>query len=63
VMPELVEIIQERTKIENAEEAAEAEETPQSGYCDRCGTYSEDLRDKNGQNVCEDCRLEVETEQ
>jgi len=63
VMPELVELIQERTKIENAEEAAEAEETPQSGYCDRCGAYSEGLKDKNGQNVCEDCRIEVETEQ
>ena len=62
VMPELVEIIQERTKMETAEEAAEAEETPQSGYCDRCGSYSETLKDKNGQNICDDCRIEVEQE-
>ena len=62
VMPELIEIIQERTKIEGVEEAAEAEENPQSGYCDRCGAYSETLKDKNGQNLCEDCRLEAETE-
>ena len=62
VMPELVEIIQERTKIENAEEAAETEETPQSGYCDRCGGYSESLKDQNGQNICEDCRIEIENE-
>jgi signal-transduction protein with cAMP-binding, CBS, and nucleotidyltransferase domain len=62
VMPELVEIIQERTKIESAEEAAETEETPQAGYCDRCETYSETLKNKNGQNLCEDCLIEVEEE-
>jgi CBS domain-containing protein len=62
VMPELVEIIQERTKIESAEEATEAEETPQAGYCDRCETYSETLKNKNGQNLCEDCLIEVEEE-
>ena len=62
VMPELIEIIQERTKIEGADEASEAEENPQSGYCDRCGTYSETLKDKNGQNLCEDCLLEAESE-
>ncbi len=60
VMPELVEIIQERTKIEGAE-AAEAEEPP-SGYCDRCGSYSDALKDTNGQNLCEECRVEAENE-
>jgi len=64
VMPELIEIIQERTRIEGAaaaEETTEAEETPLSGYCDRCGAYSENLKDANGQNLCEDCRIELET--
>ena len=64
VMPELIEIIQERTRIEDAteaEETAEAEEKPLSGYCDRCGVFSENLRDDNGQNLCEDCRIELET--
>ena len=63
VMPELIEIIQERTRIERAEgeESAENEETPLSGYCDRCGVFSEDLKDVNGQNLCEDCRIELET--
>jgi CBS domain-containing protein len=62
VMPELVEIIQERTRIESAgssEEAAAAEETALSGVCDQCGTYSENLKDTNGQYLCEDCRSEV----
>ncbi len=65
VMPELIEIIQERTRIESAgssEETEEAEEAPLSGYCDRCGAYSENLKDVNGQNLCEDCGIELETE-
>jgi CBS domain-containing protein len=63
VMPELIEIIQERNLIENAgrSEETEVEESPLSGYCDRCGVYSEDLKDVNGQNLCEDCRIELET--
>ena len=65
VMPELIEIIQEKTRIESAsssEETEGAEETPLSGYCDRCGVYSENLKDMNGQSLCEDCRIEVEQE-
>ena len=64
VMPELIEVIQERNRIESAdrsEEAEEVEETSLSGYCDRCGVYSDDLKDDNGQNLCEDCRIELET--
>ncbi|UCF44703.1 MAG: CBS domain-containing protein [Candidatus Bathyarchaeota archaeon] len=64
VMPELIEIIQERTRIEGAaeaEETVEAEEIPFSGYCDSCGVFSENLKDVNGDNLCEDCRIELET--
>ena len=63
VMPELIEIIQERTRIEDAEQAEETEEEekPLSGYCDRCEVFSENLKDVNGQNLCEDCRIELET--
>jgi CBS domain-containing protein len=63
VMPELIEIIQERTRIEGAAaaEETETEEKPLSGYCDRCDVFSENLKDVNGQNLCEDCRIELET--
>lgn len=63
VMPELIELIQERTRIEDAEKAEETEEeeSPLSGYCDRCGVFSENLKDVDGQNLCEDCRIELET--
>lgn len=61
VMPELIEIIQEKTRIESAnEDETDKEETPQSGYCDHCGGYSENLKDVNGQNLCEDCQIELE---
>ena len=65
VMPELLEIMQERTRIEGAggpEASEEIEEAPLSGYCDRCGMYSEDLKDVEGKYLCEDCRIEVEGE-
>jgi len=67
VMPELLEIMQERTRIESASspeatEEAEEEEAPLSGYCDRCGMYSENLLEVNGKYLCEDCRIEVEGE-
>jgi CBS domain-containing protein len=64
VMPELLETIQERAIIEGenrAEEAAE-EPPPLSGYCDRCGGWSDNLQEFNGEYLCEDCRAEVESE-
>jgi CBS domain-containing protein len=62
VMPELIEIIQERTRIEEANITKELEETPQIGYCDQCEVYSEDLKEYNGQNICSECRIELEQE-
>jgi CBS domain-containing protein len=63
VMPELIEIMQERVRIEGAESREESgEEAPLSGYCDRCNIYSENLKERNGQNICDDCRIELEQE-
>ncbi|MCL1971148.1 MAG: CBS domain-containing protein [Candidatus Bathyarchaeota archaeon] len=62
VMPELIEIIQERTRIEEASIAGELEESPQAGYCDQCEAYSENLKECNGQNICDECRIELEQE-
>ncbi|MCW4018380.1 MAG: CBS domain-containing protein [Candidatus Bathyarchaeota archaeon] len=59
VMPELIEIMQERSRIEGGidEESVESEESL-SGYCDRCGAFTENLKDMNGQYLCEDCQAE-----
>ncbi len=62
VMPELIEIMQEHTRIEGSAAAMELEEAPQSGYCDRCEAYSESLKERNGQNICDECRIELEQE-
>jgi len=62
VMPELLEIIQEKSRIEDAAHLEEIEEVPLSGYCDRCSSYSESLKERNGQNICDECRIELEQE-
>ncbi len=64
VMPELIEIIQERARIEN-ENKEETEETtaPPAGYCDHCGAWSDDLKQHNGEFLCEDCRVELAQEE
>jgi len=65
VVPDLLETIQEKTLIEreNKAEEEEKEPAPLAGYCDRCSGWSEDLKDVNGQFLCEDCRVEVESEE
>ncbi len=58
VMPELIETILERSRIEGDARTEENEEVPLSGYCDRCNAYSENLKERNGQNICDECRIE-----
>ncbi len=62
VMPELIEIMQERSRIEGEARTEETEEVPLSGYCDRCNIYSESLKERNGENICDECRIELEQE-
>jgi len=62
VMPELIETILERSRIEGEARTEETEEVPLSGYCDRCNAYSESLMERNGQNICDECRIELEQE-
>jgi CBS domain-containing protein len=62
VMPELIEIMAERSRIEGEARADEPEEAPLSGYCDRCNVYSDTLKERNGQNICDECRIELEQE-
>ncbi|NIO36618.1 CBS domain-containing protein [Candidatus Bathyarchaeota archaeon] len=65
VVPELIEIIQEKALIEGQNrvyEAAGEESTPLAGYCDSCGAWSEDLEQVNGEFLCEDCAAELKIE-
>ncbi|MGQ9623787.1 MAG: CBS domain-containing protein [Candidatus Bathycorpusculaceae bacterium] len=65
VVPELVETIQERALMEGENRAQEApeESSPLAGYCDRCGGWSDNLKEVNGDFLCEDCKVELEEEE
>jgi len=64
VTPELLEIIQERARIEGGREVEEVpEERPLAGYCDRCGGWSDTLEETEGSFLCEECKIEVKGEE
>lgn len=62
ITPELIETIQERARIESANIEEVVETSPLAGYCDNCGTWSDDLKEFEGQFLCEDCRTELKEE-
>ena len=63
ITPELIEIIQERAKIEGRPAMEEATEyPPMAGYCDRCGLWSDALEEVEGSFLCEECKAELEAE-
>lgn len=64
VMPDLIETIQEKALIEgeNMAQTTTREGASLAGYCDRCGGWSDNLKEVNGDFVCEDCRAELESE-
>jgi len=57
VTPELIDIIREKAKIESSEELTE--NPPLAGYCDNCGEWSDNLKEVEGNFLCEECRLEL----
>jgi signal-transduction protein with cAMP-binding, CBS, and nucleotidyltransferase domain len=65
VMPELLETMQEKAMIEgeNMKEEATRESASLTGNCDHCGLYSDNLTQTNGEYLCEDCKVELETEE
>ena len=63
ITPELLEIIQERARIERGTAVEEGSESaPLAGYCERCGSWSDDLTEVEGNFLCEECRMEPESE-
>jgi len=63
ITPELLEIIQEKARIEGGK-ATEAlsEASPLAGYCDQCGGWSDNLEEVEGNLLCEDCKEELKGE-
>jgi len=62
ITPELIEIIQEKARIEGEGAEEEVEHPPMAGYCDRCGQWSDTLEEVEGSFVCEDCKIEMKGE-
>jgi len=62
ITPELIEIIQEKARIERRTAAEEAPESaPLAGHCDQCGRWSDDLTEVEGNFLCEECRIELKS--
>lgn len=55
VMPALIEIARERSRIHGGDMPVGPS---LFGYCDSCGMYSTNLRSVDGEFLCEDCRAE-----
>jgi CBS domain-containing protein len=62
VTPELIETIREKARLEKESEEETAESAPLAGYCDRCGIWSDTLKEIEGEFLCEDCQSEMKGE-
>jgi CBS domain-containing protein len=61
VTPELIEIMQEKARIEGFVEE-EIQRSPLAGYCDQCGRWSGTLKETEGSFLCKECQIEFEVE-
>jgi len=61
ITPELIENIQEKARIERDSEADENESEPETsaGYCEQCGSWSENLDEIEGTYLCEECQMDL----
>jgi CBS domain-containing protein len=59
VTPELLENMREKARIEREPEVEEdSESTTLAGYCEQCGSWSDNLADFEGTYLCEECLME-----
>ena len=59
ITPALIDVMAEKSQIAPVERRAK-ESAPLSGYCDRCGSWADELKPHDGQFVCDDCLAEFE---
>ena len=53
ITPALIDVIAEKSQISPVPKVKEAEEL--SGYCDRCGSWADELKSRDGQFMCDEC--------
>lgn len=57
ITPALIDVITEKSQIEPVTRVKES--APPSGYCDRCGSWEDELKSQDGQFLCEDCLADL----
>jgi CBS domain-containing protein len=55
IMPTVIEIVRERSKIQSGDRSAGPSVV---GYCTKCEMYTTNLRNVDGEFLCEDCRAD-----
>ena len=58
ITPALIDVMAEKSQISPVQKTREA--APLSGYCDRCGSWADELKTHDGQFLCDDCMADVE---
>jgi signal-transduction protein with cAMP-binding, CBS, and nucleotidyltransferase domain len=56
LVPTIMDIMNEQKEIMGDTQSSGASTV---GYCDRCEVYSNNLRDRDGEFLCEECRLDI----
>ena len=61
VTPELLENMREKARMERETEVEEdnSESAPLAGYCEQCGSWSDNLAEVEGNYLCEECQMEL----
>jgi len=58
ITPALIDVMAEKSQIAPIRKTKET--APLNGYCDRCGSWSDDLKSHDGQFLCDDCMADTE---
>jgi len=58
ITPALIDVMAEKSQIAPVPKIKEA--APLSGYCDRCGSWADELKSHDGQFLCDDCASDTE---
>lgn len=57
ITPALIDVVAEKSQIAPVSKIKES--APLSGYCDRCGSWEDELKSRDGQFLCDDCASEM----
>ena len=58
ITPALIDVMAEKSQISPVQKVKET--APLSGYCDRCGSWADELKSRDGQFLCDDCASDTE---